>query len=279
MSISISRPGSSWTDLPALLPGPASLLLTAPLKHVELWTGLGWSDIVQSYRRTLLGPFWITLNLAIFTFAITLVYGALFGARTDSYAAYVVCGMIAWMWISALMTDLGNTFVQSAPFLKSTPMDKALFIWASVFKQSIILAHHLIVYVALVLVGVIHLHIYTLLAIPALAVLFLLSIPITATMAILFARYRDLQRLLSSLMILIMMTTPIFWLPSMLTGWRSALVVFNPIHYLVEFVRRPLLGQAPDMTAVSIVLLMTIAVWIAGPLIYKRYEKYVVFWI
>ena len=30
-----------------------------------LWTRLGWNDILQRYRRSLLGPFWLTASMGL----------------------------------------------------------------------------------------------------------------------------------------------------------------------------------------------------------------------
>lgn len=258
---------------------PFKSLWTAAYQRPHLWTGLAWMDVVQSYRRTLLGPAWITLNLIIFTFSMTLIYGALFSVPTREYAAYLACGMIAWFWIAALLTETGNTFITYSNFLKNTSIDKTLFIWAYVFKQVIVLAHHLVVYVALLALGIIKPTIYTLLTIPAFFVLFLLSIPATAVAAILFTRYRDLPRLISSTVIILMMVTPIFWQAQMMTGWRSAFVLLNPIYYLIEFIRAPLLGHPIDPSVAAVVFTMLVGFWVFGAAFYKRYEKYVVFWL
>lgn len=53
--------------------------LLAPLAQPSIWISLAWTDVVQSYRRTVLGPLWITASMVIFSLAMTLVYGALFG--------------------------------------------------------------------------------------------------------------------------------------------------------------------------------------------------------
>ena len=244
-----------------------------------MWIGLAWMDVVQSYRRTLLGPAWITLNLVIFTIAMTLVYGALFSVPTKEYAAFLACGMIGWLWISALLNEVGNTFINYSHFIKGTAIDKSFFIWASAYKQAIILAHHMVVYAVLVIFGIIPLTIYSLAVIPAVAVMFVISIPFTAIAAILFARYRDLSRLVSSLIIVLMMVTPVFWQPNMLTGWRLSFIHLNPLYYLVEFIRPPLLGKPLDPLIVAVVLGMGAAFWIFGAVIYRRYNKYVVFWL
>jgi ABC-type polysaccharide/polyol phosphate export permease len=148
-----------------------------------------------------------------------------------------------------------------------------------VFKQVITLGHHLLAYAAFVLFGLIDLTVYTLLAIPALILLFLMSVPITAVMAILFPRFRDLSRLITSFMLVLLMVTPIFWQPSMLTGWRRLIIDFNPIYYMVELVRSPLLGKPIDPVVALAAVGMTVVFWAVGAVAYRRYSKYVVFWL
>lgn len=254
-------------------------LIAGPLARPHVWMGLAWSDVIQSYRRTALGPFWITLNLIIFATAMTLVMGSIFSISAQGYAGYVVCGMIAWMWVAAMLSDVGNTFLVYGPFLRSMPIDKAFFIWAAVAKQVIVLAHQMIVYAGMLLIGLVQPSLYTLLAIPAIALVFLMSIPFAAVASILFARYRDLPRLISGSIVLVIMLTPIFWKPEMISGWRSAFVYLNPIYYVIDIVRSPLLGEPIKPMTAIVVLGITAALWVGGSLFYKRYQKYVVFWI
>ena len=262
-----------------LVPGLFRSLLAAPIIQWRAWVGLGWTDIVQNYRRTMLGPFWITMNLVIFTTAMTLVYGALFGVAPSEYAGYVVCGMMAWLWTASLSSEVGNTYITYSSYIRSMPIDKSIFVWASVFKLLITFAHNMILFPFLVLFGIVHVSYYTLLTIPAIAILFLLSIPVTAISAVLFARYRDLPRLIGTSTIIVMMTTPIFWKPDMVSGWRSAFVYLNPVHYVIEFVRRPLLGEPLGALELSVVLAMTVVLWLIAGYIHKKYQAYVVFWI
>src|SRR5690606_14615328 len=100
-----------------LIPPLFRPLAAAPLANPQIWIGLAWLDIVNSYRRTMLGPAWITLNLIIFTIAMTLVYGALFSVPTKEYSGYLLCGMMVWLWISALLNEVGNTFILYGHFL------------------------------------------------------------------------------------------------------------------------------------------------------------------
>ena len=254
-------------------------LLEQPLKYPHFWTWFGWFEIVQTYRRTLLGPFWITANLIIFTIVMTFVYGAIFGVPTKEYSSYVLCSLIAWYWVSALIAEVGNTFVANAFFIRGSSIDKAQLIWSQVYKQLITFGHNIVVVGLYILVGVIPLNVHTLQIVPAIMLLFLFSIPATAVAAILFARYRDLQRLVSGAMLAVLMVTPVFWEIGMMKGWRKFVIGLNPIYYLIELVRRPLLGQPTEMVTYLVVLLMVCVLWIAGGLFYNRYQRYVVFWV
>lgn len=279
MSVALSSRPDEIRLYDRFIPKAISPLIVAPLIHWRAWVGLGWSDVIQNYRRTMLGPFWITMNLVIFTTAMTLVYGALFGVAARDYAGYVVCGMMAWLWTSSLLSEVGNTFIANASYIKSMPVDKSIFVWATVFKLLVTLAHNMIILPILIPFGIIHLTVYSLFVIPAIIVLFLLSIPVTAITSILFARYRDLPRLIGSSIVIIMMITPVFWKPNMVSGWRSAIVYLNPIHYIIEFLRRPLLGEPIGTLELTVVLGMTAAFWILAGFIYRRYQTYAVFWI
>jgi ABC-type polysaccharide/polyol phosphate export permease len=267
----VTRTRSGWDWLAPLVAGP--------FKRPRVWMSLAWNEVVQSYRRTFLGPFWITMNLVIFAFAMTLILGSVFNVPTQSYAGYVVCGMIAWMWISAMLTDVGNTFLVHSQFLKSTPIDKSYFVWAAVAKQAIVLGHQLIVYGGMVLIGLVQPTLWTLLAVPAFVILFAMSIPFAAGAAILFARYRDLPRLVTGSIVIIMMMTPIFWKPDMIAGWRSAFVYLNPVYYVIDLVRSPLLGQPLSLLTITVTVGMTVVLWVLGARFYAGYQRYVVFWI
>lgn len=48
---------------------------SSSLKHFELWGTLAWFDTKLRYRRTKIGPFWVTLSTGITVLAIGLVYG------------------------------------------------------------------------------------------------------------------------------------------------------------------------------------------------------------
>lgn len=51
----------------------------AGIQAVDIWSRLGWRDTKRRYRRTVFGPFWTTVSLAIFVVTLGLIWGNLWG--------------------------------------------------------------------------------------------------------------------------------------------------------------------------------------------------------
>ena len=79
--------------------------LLASLHWWPLWGGLGWKDIRQRYRRTILGPLWLTLSLGMMIAAIGVLYAELWNTKISHMLPYVSAGMIAWIFISSMVNE------------------------------------------------------------------------------------------------------------------------------------------------------------------------------
>src|SRR5438128_5122767 len=77
-----------------------------------IWLMLAYQDIKLRYRRSVLGPFWITLSMAISVYSMGYLYGHLFHSDLQVYFPFLVSGMISWALISSLISDLTDAFTQ-----------------------------------------------------------------------------------------------------------------------------------------------------------------------
>ena len=59
--------------------------LASALAAHDLWMFLAWQDIKLRYRRSRIGPFWITLSMVIFCLSLGVVYSKLFRADKLKY--------------------------------------------------------------------------------------------------------------------------------------------------------------------------------------------------
>ena len=73
-------------------------------------------------------------------------------------------------------------------------------------------------------------------------------------------RFRDVTQLVTSLIQISMLITPIFWPPDSLSGNRRLIFVeTNPLYHMVDIVRAPLLGKLPGITSYVVVVVITSA--------------------
>src|SRR5258708_19683242 len=63
--------------------------------HWRMWGRLGWQEVKRRYRRTVIGPFWTTLSLAIFILSLGVVYSQLWHQPLETYLPFVSLGMIS----------------------------------------------------------------------------------------------------------------------------------------------------------------------------------------
>src|SRR4051812_11958900 len=75
-----------------------------------IWGILGWQDIKQRYRRSVLGPFWLTISTAIMVGALGFVYSGLFRQPIGEYLPFVGVGLIVWALISTIANEACNVF-------------------------------------------------------------------------------------------------------------------------------------------------------------------------
>ena len=116
----------------------------------ELWAHLGWQDIKQRYRRSVLGPFWITISQGVIALGLGLLYSQLFKRPVEMFLPYVSTGFIVWSFISGCLLEGMETFIANEGLIKHLPAPLSVYVLRTVWRQTLMLAHNLIVYVIVV---------------------------------------------------------------------------------------------------------------------------------
>src|SRR3989338_7014101 len=88
------------------------------LQHWRIWLMLAYQDIKLRYRRSVLGPFWITISMAITVYTMGFLYGHLFRSELQTYYPFLVSGMLAWAVISSIVLELTEGFILSEALMK-----------------------------------------------------------------------------------------------------------------------------------------------------------------
>ena len=112
----------------------------------ELWLHLGWQDIKQRYRRSVLGPFWITIATGTTAVAMGGLYSKLFHLQLSVHLPYVTLGLIIWNLINASILEGADVFVANEGLIKQLPTPLSVHVYRLVWRQMILFAHNIVIY-------------------------------------------------------------------------------------------------------------------------------------
>src|SRR6476660_7472602 len=103
--------------------------------HRELWLAIAFYDIRKRYRRSVLGPFWITISLGSFVVVLSFLYVPLMGNNVDRYLPFVALGFVGWQLILELVLQGSNVFIANAPIIQQLQSPLSVYIYETVCKN------------------------------------------------------------------------------------------------------------------------------------------------
>jgi ABC-type polysaccharide/polyol phosphate export permease len=206
---------------------------------------LASDDINGKYRRTVLGPLWIVIGQATTIAAFVLVFSGLFGMDPQAYAIYLAAGFPTWTLISSYLTDMPQSFITARGIIESYELPWLLHIWRRSVGYIFVFFHQIItLFVVMAMLGVTP-RVEMFYVFPAIGLLLVGGTGVGMGLAVLGARYRDLQPAMTVVAGFLFLFTPVIWRAEQLRVNEWA-VQFNPLYYAVTLLRAPLMGAAPE---------------------------------
>jgi ABC-type polysaccharide/polyol phosphate export permease len=244
----------------------------------RVWSTLGWHDIRQRYRRSVLGPFWFTLTTLIMVAVLGMLYSILLKQDISVYLPYLGVGLVVWQFISTTANEGCATLISSSHMMRQMRVPVSSYIARMVWRNVIILLHSLPVVVILLVVLGNKLHFSAVLAIPGLVLLALNMVWFCIIIAVLCARYRDIAPIVGNIFQVGFFLTPVMWQIEALDG-RDWVANWNPFYHMIEIIRAPLTtGDFPLLSwVVSLALL--VAGFAAAQYLMVRARGRITYWI
>ena len=232
----------------------------------------------QRYRRSTLGPFWLTIGMGVLVAALGTLYSTLFKLDVASYLPYVAVGFIVWSLISGLISDGCTAFIDAGIIIKQVKLPLSIHVYRVVWRNVIIFAHNAVIFFVVAGVFLIWPGWLGLLALPGLALLCLNGVWAGLLLGLVSARFRDVPQITASVVQVGFFLTPIIWKPELLAG-RTEILDFNPFYHVLELIRAPLLGRAPGLLSWLAVLGISLAGWLLTLYMYSRYRRRIAYWV
>lgn len=274
------------------------------IKAKELWGHLGWQDIKQRYRRSVIGPLWITLSMAVTAAGLGLLYSTLFKADVGTFLPYLTVGFIVWNFIVGCVLEGTETFIRNEGLIKHLPAPLTVYALRTVWRLTLMMLHNLLVYAVVLVIffgplttagyqmtpGGLHqpgLNWSAFLAIPAFVLIALNGVWVSLLFGIISTRYRDIPQVINALIQLVFFMTPIVWSTDILQDrlggppalWKTLVVELNPLYHFLQILRAPLIGNQQSWHHWAVVGGMTIIGWILAFVALRNYRARVPYWV
>lgn len=264
---------------------PVSRALRLAVKDIEdafkayhIWIITGWQDIKIRYKRSTIGPFWITLSLGITVAAMGALYARLFQQKVAEYIPYLSIGMIVWALISTLVIESCSIFIQSEGIIKQIRLPFSVYVLRMIWRNLIIFFHNVAVLVFVYLWFSIGWGWQVILVPLGLLIIAANAMWLGLILGTLSARFRDIPQIVTSLMQVLFFVTPVMWRVKLLKN-HMWIAKWNPAYNLMKLVMRPLQGRLPSEYSVVFVAVMTLLGWGVALMFFSRFRARIAYWI
>ncbi len=244
----------------------------------RLWTYLGIQEIKQRYRRSTLGPFWITISMSVMIFAMGPLYSRIFNHDLADYFLYLASGYVVWNLILNTINDLTDSFLSSEKFIKQIKLPYSAYILKVIWKNLIVFAHNSLVILLVLIFYPPHEYQFFWLLPISIFLLVANFVWIGTFLSLLCTRFRDLNQLVSNLMQVTFFLTPILWKIELLGKYRR-FEELNIFHHMLNVVRGPLTNDASCLNSMLILACTSIFGFILSFLFFSKYRTRISYWI
>jgi len=254
--------------------------LIKALKLINLVNTLALQDIQSRYRRSALGPFWITISMAVMIACVGVIFGTVYKIPIQSFLPFLATGLIFWFFFSSVISESCSAFIEAERIIKQQPLPFFVYILRVVLRNIYIMAHNILIIPVLFIFLKKTISLQILIIIPSFILVILFLIWIVLLLALLSARFRDLPNTVSSLLQVIFYTTPILWTADLLSElFIFNLLKLNPFYHLLEILRSPLLGTSIHLKSYLYLIVLTFFGWIFSLIFYGKYLKRIAYWL
>lgn len=249
------------------------------IRSWRIWYVLGNAELRQRYRRSTLGPFWVTLSMAIQATVMGILLAFLFGQPIGRYFPFLCISIVTWTFFATSISEGANCFISMHAIILQVKRPLSTYVMLVLWRNAIIYAHTIAIFVvAAVVFGIIPGATY--LVIPlGLALLLLNASWIALALGLIAARFRDVPIIVQNALNVLLWLTPVYYDPEQLAAGARLVVHLNPLTYVLEVARAPFLNVMPSGFAWTAALGVALLGWLLTFFLFVATRARVAFWV
>ena len=244
-------------------------------QYRELLTQLVNRELAQRYKQSVLGYFWVIINPLAQMLVMSFVFSRIFG-RSDlgvPYPLFLFTALLPWNLFSASLSSAVGALVGNAGLLSKIYFPREVLVLSSMLARVIDFLFACLILAAMLIFyhQKITWHIWWVLPIFAIQFIFTYGLGLFFAAANLF--YRDIQYLLSLILLLWMYMTPVMYNMEIFPSKYRWVFQINPMAVIVNAYREVILnGRPPNYVSLSIAFIVAILVVMIGFSLFKKLE-------
>ncbi|QWF70867.1 ABC transporter permease [Methylomonas paludis] len=239
---------------------------------------LAWTDTRARYKKSILGPLWLTLGNLVGVLGLSIVWATLLKEEMRSFVPSLTIGMIIWQLVAGAIGDGPTIFIRQAGMIRNVAIPAWFFVIRALARQIINLLHNLVIVLGVVWYFDFPVQSITWLALPGLLLVIFNLFWIMYFLGMLGARFRDVEYLINALLPLLFFISPVIFRPDRLPV-NMEIIWLNPFSYFIEVVRSPFLGHIPDTKNYVVMLGILLAGTIMTLIFQRLCGKRIAFWV
>ncbi len=249
------------------------------LVKVQLWTELAKLDLKVKFRGTFFGVFWVLMALVMKVGIISVVWSLVLDKPLKEYVLFLSIGILTWNYIAALVLTSTTSFLKAANYFKQMNMPHFIFVFQTVYRETIILLIYQVMAIPLILFyfgfsGIKAVWLWSLLGYLLIIINGVLA---GAWLGWVATRYRDVQHLAANLIMILFIVTPVLWPPP--EGLEGHLYFqLNPFFHLLEVVRAPILNSVVPTVSLLVASGLAVMNFLICLIFYKVAKSRLVLW-
>lgn len=249
------------------------------MNNFKLGFIFAYNDIRQRYRRSFLGPWWITISTLILVATLSIIFSVVFKSSSNSYIGFLSIGIIIWRFIEMTLKDFCECFSKDSQMLKQININKSFFIYRTIIKNLIILVHNFVIIIFVIFIFDIKISYKLIFLLPGIILLINSLLWIGVIFSIICSRFKDFTEIITNLLQVIFYLTPIIWSTDIADGrYFDLLINLNPFYHMIELVRSPILSSE-NYSSFIIVFIINMVGTFFSYFFFKKYENKIIFWV
>lgn len=251
------------------------------LRYRYLFGQMVRRELRQRYRGSALGVVWYLVNPLVLMGAYWLMFGRLLpGVGEEDYPLFLMVGLIVWVFFSQSLVTSAATFLAYGSLIGKVRFPRQI-VPASVVSVQLVTFSVLLLMLSPIIIAVRGTFEPALLLLPVIVLcLFAFVLGLSLMVSVLHAYYRDVEPILSAMLLPWFFLSPIFFQPERLPGvvgneWaRIMLKWVNPVAPFIEATRSVLYaGTAPMWKTLVYVAAAGVLTLLCGQLLFRRMEQ------